>query len=567
MSRYRSKKWYAILLLAAVGAACLGVAAGCAEPAEEPPAPIENTPVQQQLSSPENFRMEDGVLLWDEVENAEWYTLEVNGDQLQTRFLDFEVADWDMTVTVEARVRAEGNDSYAASAWAEFTYLGETPTAALSYTLLDDGSGYEVSRRGGKYSGFSGLEGRVVIPDEYNGLPVKRIADYAFCIDTLFENIETGAYCNTVTTSVRLPAQLEEIGASAFACCIALEEVVIPDSVTVLEEACFNRCINLTTVTFPANLEVIGCTAFTDCRSLNSPLVLPASISAIGEYAFCNCTELKEVEFLGIPEQMGWKVFDETGWLADLMAEQGDYVELCEGLLYAYYGDDTELVVPDRYRYIAGGAFYANEQLVSVTLPQDAKLLGGYIFFCCSSLTEVVLPEGIETIPDSMFHTCTALEAIDIPDSVTEIGKAAFYNCQFTEVTLPAGLKVIGRNGFHACPLQSIALPEGLEVLGAVALLGTRLTELYIPASVKEIGNYVIGKYSTGVEAVYYGGSEAQWNEIAIDENNYDLLSRPRYYYCEGEPALNEDGTAYLGNYWHYDANGNITIWSKESEE
>ena len=45
-----------------------------------------------------------------------------------------------------------------------------------------------------------------------------------------------------------------------------------------------------------------------------------------------------------------------------------------------------------------------------------------------------------------------------------------------------------------------------------------------------------------------------------------NLTSATRYYYSETEPALNAEGTAYDGNFWHYDTDG-ITpvIWKKEN--
>lgn len=34
-----------------------------------------------------------------------------------------------------------------------------------------------------------------------------------------------------------------------------------------------------------------------------------------------------------------------------------------------------------------------------------------------------------------------------------------------------------------------------------------------------------------------------------------------KYYYSESEPALNAEGTAYDGHYWHYDENYEIVVW------
>ena len=63
---------------------------------------------------------------------------------------------------------------------------------------------------------------------------------------------------------------------------------------------------------------------------------------------------------------------------------------------------------------------------------------------------------------------------------------------------------------------------------------------------------------------VYYCGTEAEWEEIAIDDSNSELISATRYYYSEEEPALNDDQTAYDGNYWHYDEEENPVVWKKE---
>lgn len=69
------------------------------------------------------------------------------------------------------------------------------------------------------------------------------------------------------------------------------------------------------------------------------------------------------------------------------------------------------------------------------------------------------------------------------------------------------------------------------------------------------------------LKTVFYKGSAEQWSKISIDSRyNDNLTNAIRYYYSETEPALNAEGTAYDGNYWHYDTDG-ITpvIWKKEN--
>ena len=54
---------------------------------------------------------------------------------------------------------------------------------------------------------------------------------------------------------------------------------------------------------------------------------------------------------------------------------------------------------------------------------------------------------------------------------------------------------------------------------------------------------------------MYYKGTESDWSFVS-KRLNYDLENTPIYFYSESEPALNADGTAYDGNYWHYDTDG-----------
>ncbi|MCM1223157.1 MAG: hypothetical protein NC548_52770, partial [Lachnospiraceae bacterium] len=78
------------------------------------------------------------------------------------------------------------------------------------------------------------------------------------------------------------------------------------------------------------------------------------------------------------------------------------------------------------------------------------------------------------------------------------------------------------------------------------------------------IGNFAFSGCS-GLTSVYYNGTADDWAKISIQSfNNESLTGATRYYYSEIEPALNDGGTAYNGNYWHYDSDGNIVVWIKE---
>lgn len=62
-------------------------------------------------------------------------------------------------------------------------------------------------------------------------------------------------------------------------------QLIIPDSITRIEECAFYGFSNLLSITIPESVVYIGCSAFSGCFSLNS-IIIPSSIIYIGRCAF-----------------------------------------------------------------------------------------------------------------------------------------------------------------------------------------------------------------------------------------------------------------------------------------
>lgn len=226
-------------------------------------------------------------------------------------------------------------------------------------------------------------------------------------------------------------------------------------------------------------------------------------------------------------------------------------------LLGCYNKDVSQFTIRDDTIAIGESAFYGCIGLTSITIYSSVASMSS-AFYDCSNLTKINYLGPIESwckieglvnlllygISDRMFSlNGESVTELVIPNTVTSISSCAFSNCtNITRVTFEESSQCtsIGSQAFYFCSsLTSLIIGNGITTIGSSAFYGCR-----------------------NLANIYYAGAEEDWNKISIGYDNYSLTSATRYYYSETEPALNADGTAYDGNYWHYD-NGEVIIWTK----
>ncbi|HQO00541.1 MAG TPA: leucine-rich repeat domain-containing protein [Bacilli bacterium] len=138
-----------------------------------------------------------------------------------------------------------------------------SPDYLFNFTLNSDGRSYTISAE------FKNIEGEIVIPNSYSGLPVKNIGSFSDCVNitsviipSSINIIENQAFKNCKNlTNVSIPKSVTKIGSEAFST-TGLKSIVIPSSITKIEDHAFYFCTNLVDVTIPNSVKEIGDDAF-----------------------------------------------------------------------------------------------------------------------------------------------------------------------------------------------------------------------------------------------------------------------------------------------------------------
>ena len=144
--------------------------------------------------------------------------------------------------------------------------------------------------------------------------------------------------------------------------------------------------------------------------------------------------------------------FSPTSGIIYDVSIDGTYAEV-----HGYEGNATQIVIADTYnglpvKNIMTKAFYDNDNITSVLIPDSVTTIGDCAFYQCYNLTSVVIPDSVTTIGYDAFRECSNLTSVVIPDSVTMIGYNAFYYCSnLTSVTIGDGVTSIGSDAFSSC--------------------------------------------------------------------------------------------------------------------
>ena len=353
------------------------------------------------------------------------------------------------------------------------------------------------------------------------------------------------------TGAVNIPDKVEhggvtysvtELSVRAFSNCTDLSSIIIPESITDIDEWVFVGCSSLTSVVFnakncqylnsmeeaifkdsPITSFIIGdqveaiphalCSGLTQLTSI----IIPQSVTSIGKGAFLGCRGLTSIEIPENVANIGTNAFfncnnlvsivynakhclyaqDNMGYYANPLFSRcivssfiiGDKVESIPSKFCSYLGGFTSIIIPESVTSIGVQAFSYCTSLNNVVFNAKNYQSQGVIFNECP-ITSFIITDKIEVIPDYLCSGLNKLESIIIPQNVTSIGDYAFSGCSsLKSVSIPKGVTSIGANAFSSCyGITSIHIPNGLETIGNRAFSSlNKLVGITIPESVTSI--------------------------------------------------------------------------------
>ena len=118
-----------------------------------------------------------------------------------------------------------------------------------------------------------------------------------------------------------IPDGVTVIGENAFASS-DISDVVMPDSVTEIEQGAFQCCFELTTMRIGNGVRTIGKFCFSGCNGLTSVIVSPG-VKKIDAYAFFNCSNLISVVIPDSVTEIDGTAFDRS--IATIYCSEGSY--------------------------------------------------------------------------------------------------------------------------------------------------------------------------------------------------------------------------------------------------
>lgn len=359
--------------------------------------------------------------------------------------------------------------------------------------------------------------------------------------------------CNNIK-SITIPVGVTSIGAEAFSYCGALESITVKSGnvkyhgngdclIETAEKLIVSGCKN-SVIPSDGSVTRISNNAFAGCVGLKE-LTIPDTIISIGTGAFDNCSGLEKITV-----QDGNKYYRSAGncIISKRLIRSG--LEL--GCKNSVIPDDGSVT------YIGMRAFYGCSGLTEISIPDSITSITHEAFSGCIGLTKLTIPSSVTYIGMRTFDGCVNLTELNIPSSVTHIDFEAFDGCdkllqeengvsyvdkwavscdtEIADISIRAHTVGIAANAFSGNrKLTSMELPDGVKYICDGAFKGcSYLTDITIPDTVVVIDDYVFSDCNK-LSSITFNGTKAQFEAATSGSAWNDRIDGYTVYCTDGK--------------------------------
>ena len=353
-----------------------------------------------------------------------------------------------------------------------------------------------------------------------------------------------------------------------------LKGIIIPDTVTYVEDSLFSGCISLTDVDLGKGITVITNGMFYNCKNLES-LTIPEQIERFydrysytgnsSDKPFEGCVNLKNIYFkakdislvryLSLPsltnivigstvESLPDRAFSGYKYLENVTFENGLLVlpnecfKNCTGLKSITLPDSMmsvgksafencynikSVTFSENLNTIADSAFKGCSSIENLSFNKNLREIGNNAFEECSSVKNVTFNDSLNTIGESAFANCSSVEKVDLPESVSSVGKDVFEGCKaIKNITLSSKLNYVNDGVFSGCSsLESVDLPDNISEIGANSFADcTNLKNIRFGKNLIHIDSYAFSGCSSLKSIEFPAGLQYIWSKAFIDCTN-----------------------------------------------
>ena len=353
-----------------------------------------------------------------------------------------------------------------------------------------------------------------------------------------------------------------------------LKGIIIPDTVTYVEDSLFSGCISLTDVDLGKGITVITNGMFYNCKNLES-LTIPEQIERFydrysytgnsSDKPFEGCVNLKNIYFkakdislvryLSLPsltnivigstvESLPDRAFSGYKYLENVTFENGLLVlpnecfKNCTGLKSITLPDSMmsvgksafencynikSVTFSENLNTIADSAFKGCSSIENLSFNKNLREIGNNAFEECSSVKNVTFNDSLNTIGESAFANCSSVEKVNLPESVSSVGKDVFEGCKaIKNITLSSKLNYVNDGVFSGCSsLESVDLPDNISEIGANSFADcTNLKNIRFGKNLIHIDSYAFSGCSSLKSIEFPAGLQYIWSKAFIDCTN-----------------------------------------------